>query len=105
MSRLLRTDLPDDVWERLADEAAEHGVKIGVYVRRILTAHVNLPEPAPEPEPEPVLPVAPPRPPTSEQWARLNKWLASTGRHPDPSLLITTKSAMMAWAVGEGFQP
>lgn len=38
MSRLLRTDLPDDVWERLADEAAEHGVKIGVYVKRLIIA-------------------------------------------------------------------
>lgn len=38
MSRLLRTDLPDDVWDRLNAEAAEHGVKIGVYVKRLIVA-------------------------------------------------------------------
>lgn len=36
MSKLLRTDLPDDVWDRLNDEAASHGVKIGVYVKRLI---------------------------------------------------------------------
>lgn len=38
MSRLLRTDLPDDVWDRLAAEAAEHGVKIGVYLKQLVIA-------------------------------------------------------------------
>jgi len=38
MSKLLRTDLPDDVWDRLNEEAAEHGVKIGVYVKRLIIA-------------------------------------------------------------------
>jgi hypothetical protein len=38
MSKLLRTDLPDDVWERLNDEAAAHGMKIGLYVKRLIVA-------------------------------------------------------------------
>lgn len=38
MSKLLRTDLPDDVWDRLAAEAAQHGVKIGVYIKQLVIA-------------------------------------------------------------------
>lgn len=38
MSRLLRTDLPDDVWDRLAAEAEQHGMKIGAYLRRLVIA-------------------------------------------------------------------
>lgn len=38
MSKLLRTDLPDPVWDRLNAEAAEHGVKIGVFVKRLIVA-------------------------------------------------------------------
>lgn len=38
MSRLLRTDLPDDVWDRLDQEAEQHGMKIGVYVKRLIIA-------------------------------------------------------------------
>ena len=38
MSRLLRTDLPDDVWLRLEAEAAEHGQKIGLYVKQLIVA-------------------------------------------------------------------
>lgn len=38
MARLLRTDLPDDVWDRLAAEAADNGVKVGVYLRRLIIA-------------------------------------------------------------------
>lgn len=36
MSKLLRTDLPDDVWDRLNAEATAAGVKIGVYVKRLI---------------------------------------------------------------------
>lgn len=38
MSKLLRTDLPDDVWDRLNAEAQANGVKIGVYVKRLIMA-------------------------------------------------------------------
>lgn len=38
MSKLLRTDLPDEVWDRLNEEAAEHGVKIGVYIKQLIVA-------------------------------------------------------------------
>lgn len=36
MSRLLRTDLPDDVWDRLNAEAAAHNQKIGVYLKALI---------------------------------------------------------------------
>jgi hypothetical protein len=38
MPRLLRTDLPDDVWNRLDAEAASHGQKIGKYVQGLILA-------------------------------------------------------------------
>lgn len=38
MSRLLRTDLPDDVWHRLAAEAEANGMKIGTYVKHLIVA-------------------------------------------------------------------
>lgn len=38
MSKLLRTDLPDEVWARLNAEAEADGVKIGVYVKRLILA-------------------------------------------------------------------
>lgn len=38
MSKLLRLDLPDDVWDRLNAEAAASGLKIGLYVKRLIIA-------------------------------------------------------------------
>lgn len=37
-NKLLRTDLPPDVWERLNAEATEHGKTIGVYVKSLIVA-------------------------------------------------------------------
>lgn len=36
MSKLLRTDLPDDVWDRLDAEAKEAGMKIGLYLKQLI---------------------------------------------------------------------
>lgn len=35
-ARLLRLDLPPDVWDRLNAEAAQHNQKIGTYVRGLI---------------------------------------------------------------------
>lgn len=34
--RTLRADIPADVWSRLEAEAAEHGMKIGAYLRTLI---------------------------------------------------------------------
>lgn len=38
MSRLLRVDLPDDVWARLNAEAAAADQKIGLFVKHLILA-------------------------------------------------------------------
>lgn len=36
--RTLRTDLPNDVWDRLAEEAAAAGVPLGRFARNLFVA-------------------------------------------------------------------
>lgn len=36
MSTRLTINLPEDVWDRLNAEAAEHGQKIGTYLRNLI---------------------------------------------------------------------
>lgn len=38
MSKLLRLDLPDDVWDRLNAEAAAKDQKIGLFVKQLIIA-------------------------------------------------------------------
>jgi hypothetical protein len=40
-TRSLRTELPVAVWDRLSQLAAEAGVPLGTYTRRVLTEHVE----------------------------------------------------------------
>ena len=106
-TKLLRLDMPIAEWEALDRLAAEHGMKIGLYVKRLLISHAqgddatrvsgNLGQ---EGRPEPIV-----KPPTKRQWDALTKWLTATGREPDPALGITTKSGLMAWAIEQGFKP
>ena len=37
-TRTMRTDLPADVWDRLAAEAAAHGRPVGAYLRDLIVA-------------------------------------------------------------------
>jgi hypothetical protein len=37
-TRTLRTELPADVWDRLADEAAAAGIPLGRLVRQLIVA-------------------------------------------------------------------
>jgi macrodomain Ter protein organizer (MatP/YcbG family) len=37
-TRTLRTDLPNDVWDRLADEARDAGVPLARFVRNLIVA-------------------------------------------------------------------
>jgi hypothetical protein len=106
VSRLLRTDLPDAVWDRLNEMAAADGVKIGVYAKRVLMAHAAVPKPEPVSDSSDTKLVKYEGPkPTEQQWIALNRWLAATERVPPKDLLITTRSGLMAWAREQGFKP
>ena len=111
--RLIRVRVPAVVFDSLKMEALEIPVPLAVLVRKVLVDHVQgqqvsepqIPAPV-EPEPEPERwPVRQPTPPSDRQWAQMNKWLAASGRSPDPNLVLNTKADLYQWAVSQGFKP
>lgn len=37
-TRTIRADIPNDVWDRLADEAAAHGIPLGRHLRNLIVS-------------------------------------------------------------------
>jgi hypothetical protein len=56
MARLLRTDLPDEVWDRLNTEAEAHDLKIGKYVRDLIIRRDQRRHPGASPSTDPTAP-------------------------------------------------
>lgn len=116
--RMIRVRVDDADFDYLTTASFNHKQSLAGFVRDLLHAWVaddTRPDPevsdlsdTPAPVPskvDPAMPSGRVGRPTAEQWERLNKWLTATGRVPEESEHIKTKSALLAWAVREGFQP
>lgn len=107
--RMIRVRVEDSDFDYLTTLAADSDSSLAGLVRDVLHAFVvsglrPVSEPSDTPVEAPVLAPGKVGRPTRDQWERLNKWLAATGRQPDEGT-ITTKSGLLAWAVSQGFQP
>lgn len=118
--RMIRVRVSDETFDAIAARADSMGRSswsIAALVRDLLDAAVvewsqpvsDASDTAADAEIEQVLADLPKQNrgvgrPTADQWARLNKWLAATGRQPEAGE-VTTRSGLLAWAVGQGFQP
>lgn len=90
MTKLIRTDLPEFIWDGLALLAREQGVTIGVYTKRLLIDHVENADPA--------LPD-----PTELEWLALKGWLSDK---PEKTTAIKEhkgRARRFAWARSNGF--
>lgn len=110
--RMIRVRVSDETFDYFTHRAVQENSSLAAIVRDMLEA-------APRRKRKPVSDGSDTQPdtpeaeslppgrvgrPTTDQWARLNKWLAATGRQPEPGA-HKTKSGLLAWAVSQGFQP
>lgn len=107
MSRLFRTDLRDAVWDELARLAEEAGVSIGVYGKRVLTAHAEAVQQAEGDETETPSPVGTGSVMTEEAWRALTAWLFEKSLTPERVMQhfeYTTRAQVLDWAKTKGYE-